>query len=84
MWQGSIKKVVETNDSACKGCGCCQATCPKNGILIYGFTLEEIEAQQGYKPKIAAINALGSWAQVASFTIGSSNTPAAPNNKASS
>ncbi len=44
-WQGSIKKVVETNDSACKGCGCCQATCPKNGILIYGFTLAEIEAQ---------------------------------------
>ncbi len=45
MWQGSIKKVVETNDSACKGCGCCQATCPKNGIIIYGFTLAEIEAQ---------------------------------------
>src|SRR5207253_11142003 len=28
-WQGGIKKVVETNDSICKGCGCCQATCPK-------------------------------------------------------
>ncbi len=45
MWQGSIKKVVETNDSTCKGCGCCQATCPKNGVFIRGFTLEEIEAQ---------------------------------------
>ncbi len=45
MWQGSIKKIVETNDSSCKGCGCCQATCPKKGILIYGFTLDEIEAQ---------------------------------------
>ena len=44
-WQGSIKKVVETNDSTCKGCGCCQATCPKNGIFIRGFTLEQIEAQ---------------------------------------
>ncbi|MGB8913920.1 MAG: FAD-dependent oxidoreductase [Candidatus Sulfotelmatobacter sp.] len=44
-WQGSIKKVVETNDSTCKGCGCCQATCPKKGVFIRGFTLEEIEAQ---------------------------------------
>ena len=44
-WQGSIKKVVETNDSTCKGCGCCQATCPKNGIFIRGFTLDQIEAQ---------------------------------------
>ena len=45
MWQGSIKKVVETNESTCKGCGCCQATCPKNGIFIRGFTLDQIRAQ---------------------------------------
>ncbi len=44
-WQGSVKKVVETNEAACKGCGCCQATCPKGGILIRGFTLEQIRAQ---------------------------------------
>ena len=44
-WQGSIKKVVETNDSTCKGCGCCQATCPKKGVFIRGFTLDQIEAQ---------------------------------------
>ncbi|MFZ0732697.1 MAG: FAD-dependent oxidoreductase [Candidatus Sulfotelmatobacter sp.] len=44
-WQGSIKKVVETNDSICKGCGCCQATCPKKGVFIRGFTLDQIEAQ---------------------------------------
>jgi heterodisulfide reductase subunit A-like polyferredoxin len=44
-WQGSIKKVVETNDSVCKGCGCCQATCPKKGVFIRGFTLDQIEAQ---------------------------------------
>ncbi len=44
-WQGSTKKVVETNDSVCKGCGCCQATCPKNGVFIRGFTLGQIEAQ---------------------------------------
>ena len=45
MWQGSIKKVVETNESTCKGCGCCQATCPKNGIFIRGFTLDQLRAQ---------------------------------------
>jgi heterodisulfide reductase subunit A len=44
-WQGSVKKVVETNDSTCKGCGCCQATCPKKGVFIRGFTLDQIEAQ---------------------------------------
>jgi heterodisulfide reductase subunit A-like polyferredoxin len=44
-WQGSIKKVIETNDSICKGCGCCQATCPKKGVYIRGFTLDQIEAQ---------------------------------------
>ncbi len=45
MWNGSIKKVVESNETTCKGCGCCQATCPKNGIFIRGFTLEQIRAQ---------------------------------------
>ncbi len=45
IWQGSVKKVVETNDSVCKGCGCCQATCPKKGVFIRGFTLDQIEAQ---------------------------------------
>jgi heterodisulfide reductase subunit A len=45
MWQGSVKKVVEANETICKGCGCCQATCPKNGIFIRGFTLDQIRAQ---------------------------------------
>ena len=45
MWQGSVKKVVETNESTCKGCGCCQATCPKNGVFVRGFTLDQIRAQ---------------------------------------
>jgi heterodisulfide reductase subunit A len=45
MWQGSVKKVVETNEATCKGCGCCQATCPKKGVLIRGFTLDQIGAQ---------------------------------------
>jgi heterodisulfide reductase subunit A len=45
MWEGSVKKVVETNETTCKGCGCCQATCPKKGVLIRGFTLDQIGAQ---------------------------------------
>jgi heterodisulfide reductase subunit A len=45
MRNGAVKKTVETNDSLCKGCGCCQATCPKLGIFVRGFKLEQIEAQ---------------------------------------
>ena len=45
MWQGSIKKVVEVNESLCKGCGCCMATCPKRGAMVKGFTLDQISAQ---------------------------------------
>ena len=45
MWQGSVKKVVETQETTCKGCGCCEATCPKNGIFVRGFTLDQIRAQ---------------------------------------
>jgi len=45
MWQGTVKKIVETNESTCKGCGCCQATCPKNGIFVQGFTLDQLRAQ---------------------------------------
>jgi heterodisulfide reductase subunit A len=45
MWDGSIKKTVETNDSLCKGCGTCMATCPKQGIYVKNFKLEQIAAQ---------------------------------------
>jgi heterodisulfide reductase subunit A len=45
MKSGSIKKTVETNETICKGCGCCQATCPKKGIFVKGFKLEQIAAQ---------------------------------------
>jgi heterodisulfide reductase subunit A len=41
----TIKKTVETDETACKGCGCCQATCPKKGIFVRGFKLEQIAAQ---------------------------------------
>jgi heterodisulfide reductase subunit A len=42
MWEGAIKKTVERNASACKGCGVCQATCPKQGIFVRNFRLEQI------------------------------------------
>jgi heterodisulfide reductase subunit A len=45
MSRGAVKKIVEVNESACKGCGCCQATCPKMGIRIRGFTMAQLSAQ---------------------------------------
>jgi heterodisulfide reductase subunit A len=44
MRGGAIKKTVEVNEAACKGCGVCQATCPKKGIYIRGFKLDQIAA----------------------------------------
>ncbi len=38
------RKIV--SDSAlCKGCGACEATCPKAGITVLGFTHEQLRAQ---------------------------------------
>ena len=42
---GSIKKRVEVNESLCKGCGTCQATCPKGGIVVRGFKPVQLAAQ---------------------------------------
>ncbi|MBC8218321.1 MAG: 4Fe-4S dicluster domain-containing protein, partial [Planctomycetes bacterium] len=44
MYQGSIKKTVDRDAALCKGCGVCQATCPKKGIFIRGFRLEQLGA----------------------------------------
>jgi heterodisulfide reductase subunit A len=44
MYQGSIKKTVERDGARCKGCGVCQATCPKKGVFIRGFKLDQIGA----------------------------------------
>ena len=45
MREGSVKKTVEVDETACKGCGVCMATCPKKGIFVRGFKLEQIGAQ---------------------------------------
>jgi heterodisulfide reductase subunit A len=42
---GNVKKTVEVNQVLCKGCGSCMATCPKQGIYVAGFTLEQLNAQ---------------------------------------
>ena len=45
MREGEVKKTVEVDETACKGCGVCMATCPKKGIFVKGFKLEQIGAQ---------------------------------------
>ncbi len=42
---GRIIKKVRTDIALCKGCGMCEATCPKGGILVHGFTIDQIRAQ---------------------------------------
>jgi heterodisulfide reductase subunit A len=44
MRNGAIKKTVEANEALCKGCGVCQATCPKDGILVRHYRLDQIAA----------------------------------------
>ncbi len=39
-----IKKTVQNNPALCKGCGVCMATCPKQGIFVWHFKLEQINA----------------------------------------
>lgn len=42
---GRSGKRVRVDAALCKGCGLCQATCPKEGILVHGFTLAQLKAQ---------------------------------------
>ena len=44
MKDGSVKKTVESDPAKCRGCGVCQATCPKRGIFVRNFRLDQIEA----------------------------------------
>ncbi len=41
---GEVKKTVEVNEALCKGCGVCMATCPKKGIMVRHFTLDQLQA----------------------------------------
>jgi heterodisulfide reductase subunit A len=44
MLKGDVKKTVERDAALCKGCGVCQATCPKKGVFIRSFRLEQLGA----------------------------------------
>ncbi|ABK17481.1 CoB--CoM heterodisulfide reductase iron-sulfur subunit A family protein [Syntrophobacter fumaroxidans] len=43
--EGRKRKRIKTDNILCKGCGVCAATCPKGGILVHGFTLQQLKAQ---------------------------------------
>jgi heterodisulfide reductase subunit A len=42
---GKVSKYISVNKAQCKGCGLCQGTCPKRGVIVQGFTMEQISAQ---------------------------------------
>jgi heterodisulfide reductase subunit A len=44
MFDGAIKKTVQSDEALCQGCGVCMATCPKQGIFIKGFKIEMFNA----------------------------------------
>jgi heterodisulfide reductase subunit A len=44
MRGGEIKKTVDRDLAVCKGCGVCQATCPKGGIVVNHFKLPQLVA----------------------------------------
>jgi heterodisulfide reductase subunit A2 len=42
---GQKRKRNKSDKILCKGCGLCAATCPKGGVVVLGFTREQLEAQ---------------------------------------
>ncbi|RJP85306.1 MAG: CoB--CoM heterodisulfide reductase iron-sulfur subunit A family protein [Desulfobacteraceae bacterium] len=42
---GHTAKKISTDKALCKGCGLCAATCPKRGVMVHGFTTEQLRAQ---------------------------------------
>ncbi len=42
---GETKKRVAVDQAVCKGCGTCQATCPKGGIEVWHFRPEQLMAE---------------------------------------
>lgn len=36
---------VISDPALCQGCGLCAATCPNEGIMVHGFTMEQLKAQ---------------------------------------
>lgn len=42
---GHIYKRNKVDKMLCKGCGVCAATCPKGGVVVCGFTRNQLQAQ---------------------------------------
>ncbi len=42
---GHAHRRIATDKALCKGCGLCAATCPKGGVVVHGFTMEQLQAQ---------------------------------------
>lgn len=42
---GVAHKMISIDETLCKGCGVCQATCPKEGVIVRGFALPMLRAQ---------------------------------------
>jgi heterodisulfide reductase subunit A2 len=42
---GHKHRKIISDPALCKGCGICAATCPKGGVYVHGFTLEQLRAQ---------------------------------------
>ncbi len=42
---GQPHRYIQINKAQCKGCGLCQGTCPKRGVVVQGFTMEQISSQ---------------------------------------
>ncbi len=43
--QGARKQKLVVRPAKCKGCGSCQATCPKEGISVAGFSYAQLRSQ---------------------------------------
>ncbi len=43
--EGEKKTQITIDTALCQGCGICAATCPKDGILVHGFTNQQLRAQ---------------------------------------
>ena len=42
---GKSHRRIQTQQALCKGCGICAATCPKEGVVVNGFTPGQLKAQ---------------------------------------
>ena len=53
---GNAHRKITTDKALCKGCGLCAATCPKGGVVVHGFTMEQLQAQVDEVVAIKAVS----------------------------